>query len=45
MMQPADLPLLKEVAARVGRDMSLVQGAGSAMRMTSTRFGSLISTR
>ena len=28
MMQPAELQLLKEVSARVGRDMSLVQGAG-----------------
>lgn len=28
MLQPADLKQLKEVSARVGRDMTLVQGAG-----------------
>lgn len=28
MMQPAELKRLKEVSARVGRDMTLVQGAG-----------------
>ena len=28
MMQPAELQQLKEVSARVGRDMTLVQGAG-----------------
>jgi rhamnose utilization protein RhaD (predicted bifunctional aldolase and dehydrogenase) len=28
MVQPAELQLLKEVSARLGRDMSLVQGAG-----------------
>jgi rhamnose utilization protein RhaD (predicted bifunctional aldolase and dehydrogenase) len=28
MMQPAELQRLKEVSARVGRDMTLVQGAG-----------------
>ena len=28
MTQPAELLLLKEVSTRVGRDMSLVQGAG-----------------
>jgi rhamnose utilization protein RhaD (predicted bifunctional aldolase and dehydrogenase) len=28
MMQPAELQLLKEISARLGRDMTLVQGAG-----------------
>ena len=33
MMQPPELQLLKEVSARVGRDMSLVQGAGGNTSM------------
>jgi rhamnose utilization protein RhaD (predicted bifunctional aldolase and dehydrogenase) len=33
MMQPADLQHLKEVSARVGRDMNLVQGAGGNSSM------------
>jgi rhamnose utilization protein RhaD (predicted bifunctional aldolase and dehydrogenase) len=33
MMQPAELQHLKEVSARVGRDMTLVQGAGGNTSM------------
>lgn len=33
MLQPAELKHLKEVSARVGRDMSLVQGAGGNTSM------------
>ena len=39
MMQPAELQLLKEVSARVGRDMSLVQGAGGN---TSVKEGDIL---
>lgn len=39
MMQPAELRQLKEVSARVGRDMTLVQGAGGN---TSIKEGSVL---
>jgi rhamnose utilization protein RhaD (predicted bifunctional aldolase and dehydrogenase) len=39
MMQPAELQLLKEVSARLGRDMSLVQGAGGN---TSVKEGDIL---
>jgi rhamnose utilization protein RhaD (predicted bifunctional aldolase and dehydrogenase) len=39
MMQPAELQHLKEISARVGRDMSLVQGAGGN---TSVKEGAVL---